>query len=115
MGPRLLQPARYLHQLSHQPLWRFSTVSNTNQPLLDAVPRRFNNLYLDLSTQTDDSFESKLDHSISKWDQDGIRALWAYTPSNKSHLIPKLIQVCIITHKLLHDQTYKTHTNTIQK
>ena len=84
-----------------QSIWKMCTMrqcgvsSNIEDGLLlEAEPRRFNNLYIDLSMQQMDSFEQKLDFSISKWQNDKIRALWAYLPTHKSYLIPILVQVC---------------------
>eukprot|EP01083_Nonionella_stella_P047326 126652_1 len=113
----LVKQLRYLPQVfANQPLYAISklsmsTTTTNNDLLISAEPRRFDNLYLDLSLQNDDIFEQQLDHSLSKWQLDGIRALWAYTPSTKCHLIPILVEVslavfCIITQL---SNTYTVH------
>eukprot|EP01084_Bolivina_argentea_P217564 369359_1 len=98
MRSTLLKRSTRLHQLytNCNSIYKLSISYNSNTTdtiLLETQARRFNNLYLDLSTQPiDTSFSQQLDNSISKWQENGTRALWAYIPSNRSHLIPTLIQ-----------------------
>lgn len=77
-------------------------LNDTDPRLLPAEPRRFNNLYLDIS-QIDESLEEKLDYSIPRWHEQGVRALWAYTPSAYSHHIPMLIKVSCVQCVVLPD------------
>ena len=73
----------------------YNSSYNNNSLLLQAEPRRYNNLRIDLSTQNEINFEQQLDHSLSIWKSQGIRALWVYTSIYKSQLIPLLIKVYI--------------------
>ena len=94
---------RHIYQLYRIKIENVSNLSSNNDLLIASEPRRFNNLRFDLSTLNDDSIEEQLDFSISHWKSNGTRGVWAYTPSNKSHLIPTLLKVpptlyCYIYH-----------------